>query len=95
MARYDIFTDDAQEALNILTPTLVERLLSMERLFNTKKFVCCIHDRQIHFAVEKKIDLFPQVSMRRNLIKEGTEMLREVRENFSSIHRVIEQVQIK
>lgn len=91
--RHDLFADNPDEVTRILTPGLTERLLSMDRLFGTKRFVCGIHQRRIYFAVEKKIDLFEQVDMRRNLRENAESLLREVMEQVGLIHAIIEHVQ--
>ncbi|MBQ7450738.1 DUF3137 domain-containing protein [bacterium] len=65
--KFDVFTDDDVEARYLITPTLMERLKSMQVAFSANKISAAFYQNKFFIALHTNKDLFSLGSLTKNV----------------------------
>lgn len=86
---FDVYGNDQIEARYLLTPSFMERLLQVNKLY---KIRCCFVDKQILMAIELKNDFFPSLKLNQPLT---FEVIKQVYDQFNMVFSIIEDLKLE
>ncbi len=90
--QYDVFTNDEVEARYLLTPSFMERLSDIRKIFNTSQISCAFYQNKFIIALDVRRDLFKLGSLYKKT--DDTKQFFQMYEEIESIVKLIDHFKL-
>ena len=90
--KFDVYTDDEVNARYLITPSFMERLLSLKLAFKAEKVSCAFYDKYLIVALSTKLDLFSICSLLKRV--DDMQQFYQMYEEIESIIKLIDHFKL-
>ncbi len=89
--KFEVYSDDADEALQFITPAFVENFLGLSKATNSTKIVAAFHEAWFYLAINDVPDFLDAFSVSKP-VTDVRNQLQRVFEEIAIIYRIIDQL---